>query len=205
MKREGGFTLIEALVAGGVSLVIPATLIAVMTISNREIGNGTAQFRLSQISTLVEETIHRAALRATSVYDETEAVGTTTCPAGAPIHGSNLKGIIFCGWSGDIQAGFRAGASSGGRAILEEYVPGGDPLWKPMVFAGDTVKVTLDPSNKGYTQKWGDLFGVDGNAAFAWTNFRLDMKVGGVSQVLPLQTQSFVCRNAPKRLVTSGW
>jgi type II secretory pathway pseudopilin PulG len=204
MIRQRGFTLIEALVGGIISLVIPATLIVVMTISNRQIGNGAAQMRLSQISTAVSETFHRAGLNATSVYNEMEAVGTK-CPVGKPASHLNLTGIIFCAANGDIQAGFRAATTIGDRAKLEEYIPGANPIWKPMVFSGDTVKVNLNPSGKGYTQKWGDLFGVDTMASFAWTNFRLDMEVGGGRQSLPLQTQSIVCRNAPSKLVSSGW
>lgn len=206
MRDQSGFTLMEVLVAGTISVLIPATLIMVITTSNREISGGAGNMRLSQISTVISETIHRAGLTASSVYSESEKDQTgTQCPGAAPGVTSDLTGIIFCDETGAIKNGFRIGETQENRGVLEEYTVGGVPKWKPMVFSNDTVKVTLDPTAGMLTQKWGDLFGIDGKAAFAWMNLRLDMEVGGVRMILPLQTQSIVCRNAPARLVTTGW
>jgi hypothetical protein len=203
MTSQSGFTLVEALVAGVISLLIPAVLITALSVSNRETGKGSSAMRLSQMADAVSEDIHRAGLSASWVFDYADAVAGEKCPAGPPVDKDGITGIIFCDANHDIRKGYKVEPikDGSGRGILEEYARGKNPVWVPVVFAGDQVKLTMDPD--GYNEfKSKGLFGIDANAGFTWFNFRYDMDVNGTHIILPLQTQSVVCRNVPERINT---
>jgi hypothetical protein len=202
MMPQRGFTLVEALVAGVISLLLPAVLITALSVSNRQIGEGAASMRLSQISDAVSEDVHRAGLSASWVFDYTDAVGDK-CPAAIPAPKGGMLGVIFCDANLDIRKGYRLAPIENdlGRGILEEYVRGADPAWVPLVVSDVTVKLTKDPDDYNEAKSKG-LFGISANAGFAWFNFHYDMEINGTRTKLPMQTQSVVCRNVPARIAS---
>jgi hypothetical protein len=197
MKSQGGFTLIEALVAGTISVIIPAVVITLLRVNNTELASNTNALRMTQIADLVSDDIHRTAFAAAYAYSDGEFTGAG-CPAAAPDPGqrTDLHGVIFCDADKALIKGYRivrtSGSSANGR--LEERI-GSAGAWKPFTVGEDTVKVEWDPWS--YLQKAGGLFGVYSAGEFMWFNFRYNMKIGGVAATLPTQTESFVCRNHP--------
>ncbi len=209
MTNQRGFTLIEVLVAGAVSLVIPAALIIILTASNRQMGDGASRMRLSQIATAVSEDIHRAGLTATWAYGKSQpGVSDTTCPNPQnfpPDDGPDPVGFAFCDENFKVLKAFRVQNAAGNRAVLAAYDTANG--WKPMVFAGDTVKLSLDPSTyaDGQPLREGGLFGISPNGVWAWINFHFQMEISGKPFSLPMQMQSVVCRNAPSRMAMNPW
>jgi type II secretory pathway pseudopilin PulG len=207
MKSQKGFTLIEALVASVVSLVIPATLIMLLTASNRQMGDGASKMRLSQIATAVSEEVHLAGLSATWVYALSQFTAFPDCPAAGPAEGPNNNGFAFCDDAATrkVIKAFRVQSPLGSRSILESY----DPVlgWKPMVLGSDTVKISLNPDaySAGQVYREGGIFGVGTFGAWAWVNFHFDMEISGKQFSLPMQMHSVVCRNAPSRMGLTTW
>jgi hypothetical protein len=203
MTNQKGFTLIEALVSGVVSLVIPATLIAILTASNRQMGDGASRMRLSQIAGVVSEDIHRAGLSATWVYGSAQTQNDPPdCPEGVESSGDE-GGFTFCDAKYKVIKAYRIQETLDDRAILKDYTPGKG--WNPMVFAGDSVKISLDWENYRNDLHYREpgLFGIGdqgGGGAWAWFNFHFDMEVGGKRVSVPMQMQSVICRNAPSRM-----
>jgi type II secretory pathway pseudopilin PulG len=209
MMSQKGFTLIEALVASMVSLVIPAALVAILTVSNRQLDKGASKMRLSQIATAVSEDIYRAGVSATWVYGRSQSgVTTTDCPSTAlPLdYRSDGKGFAFCDETFKIIKAYSVKDTIGTRATLTSYDLAHG--WQPVVFAGDTVKVSLNPENYTAGQisfREPGLFGIGALGAWAWMNIHFDMEISGQRLSLPVQMQSVVCRNAPSRMDMNPW
>src|SRR5882757_9444052 len=91
-----GFTLIEVLVAGVISVIIPGVIITLLRVNNSELAFNSTQLRLTQISNLVSDDINRYAQRAAYVYSAAEPLAAGKCPATDPILVGPTKGVYFC-------------------------------------------------------------------------------------------------------------
>lgn len=195
MNRQAGFTLVEALITGAISLMIPVVVIAILKVSNSQLAANATGLKLTQIGNGISEEIHLAALRATYVYDWDEA--EAGCPPGNPVDSINLSGVVFCDQFKNVIKGFRVvrlTTPNEHLGALQELVGG---VWVPILFAEDPVTVTWDPTP--HVVKAQGLFGITPLGDFVWHNLRYDMLVAGQRTTLPVQTQSVVCRNAPSR------
>ncbi|MDB5050484.1 MAG: hypothetical protein JWO30_3555 [Fibrobacteres bacterium] len=197
MKAQRGFTLIEAMVAGIISVIIPGVVITLLRVNNSQLSSNSTQMRLSQIADVVSEEIHQTAVSATYVYSTSEA-GVGGCPVGDPIDQLNLDGVVFCNAAKAMIKGYRVVRLSVGNPIgrLQERLPG-DPDWKPFIVGSDTVKVTINTNP--YNLKSGGIFEITDKSQAVSFNLHYDMRVAGVRDSLPVQTESVVCRNAVSR------
>jgi hypothetical protein len=197
MMGQGGFTLIEALVAGTISVIIPGVIITLLHVSNSGLAASSAQMRLSQMARVVSEDLQRSADSCTTVLLGPGA----GCSAGPSIPLDHI-GVSFCSAGDSTIKAYqvvRQPGDSTGR--LREWVSGSG--WADFVVGPDTIEVQWDPTR--YVQKDGGLLGVGStppagspNAIpnkFVWINFRYNMKVGGLRTTLPMQTETFQCRN----------
>ncbi len=199
MKRAAGFTLIETLVTAVIALIIPAVVIAVLKVSSAQLSENSVGLRLTQIADGVSESIHRAALKATYVYEWNE--GSAGCPVAVNVAVENLTGVVFCDDTRAIIAGFRVIRLTGSESYLgklQEWKAGG--AWSDITYSSDVVKVTIDNLDHYSEKKRNGLFGIRNDGFFFWYNMRFNMSIAGVRDSLPLQTQSAVCRNAPSVL-----
>lgn len=193
-----GFTLIEVLVAGLISVIVPGVIITLLRVNNSELAFNSAQSRMTQISNLVSEDIRLNAEKATFVYDYTYALPNGDCPATAPPSApSTAYGVVLCDAAKTMIKGFRVIQVAIGDPIgrLEERDPGGE--WKPYQVAGDIVEVNYNPDP--FRQKVEGLFGVAVDGRFMWFSFRYNMNVSGIPATLAMQTESVVCRDAVSR------
>lgn len=205
MKGQCGFTFIEALVAGVVALVIPAVLIVLLNVSNREAGASALRSRLSQIATAVSEDIHHAGDSATWVYGRSQADMTaTTCSTAPPLaKHADPNGFAFCDDTKKIVKAYKLASGTEDPAVLEEY----DPIrgWRPMTIGGVTVSISRNdaPYSLGQPKfRESGVFGIGEHGAWAWTNFHFDTEIAGERVTLPMQMQSVICRNAPSRMAS---
>ncbi|HKP98558.1 MAG TPA: type II secretion system protein [Fibrobacteria bacterium] len=203
MKGQRGFTLIEAMVAGVISVIIPGVVITLLRVSNTELAANSDQLRLTQISNLVSEDFQRNAASATWVFGSSEVVLANACPGGVPT-ALDQSGVVFCDAARAIIKGFRVAAVGGGIGKLEECIPAWGACnpagngWRTFTIGADTVMVDMNPN--GYTTKSGGVFGLLPNGQFTWFNFRYRMTFAGVSSTLSMQTESVICRNAASHL-----
>lgn len=199
MKKQAGFTLVEALITGVISLIIPVVVIAVLTVSNTQLAANSTSLKLTQISNAIAEDVHITALKATYVYAWNEA--EAGCPIGTdPVSQLRLSGVVFCDKVGNVIKGFRVvqmPSPNSHLGTMEELIGGS---WNPILLAEDPVTVTWDPNP--YVVKANGLFGIFPKGDFVWHNLRYDMVVAGKRTFLPVQTQSVVCRNAPSRAMS---
>jgi type II secretory pathway pseudopilin PulG len=138
MRRQSGFTLIEALTTGAISSIVGLALLSVLYMTNGQIKEGTATLRLARLQNVATEQIHRSARQAMAVWQQ----GTT--PTANFAFNQNLSpemsGVIFCDPTGDTLAGY----SVSGDLLKELDTASG--TWIPFEVAGDTVTVDEDSS-----------------------------------------------------------
>jgi hypothetical protein len=107
-----------------------------------------------------------------------------------------LDGVVFCDAAKTAIKGYRVVPVSAEIGRLEEFTGAGG-AWQSFTVGPDIVQVDLNPGT--YSQKTGGLFGLYDHAEFLWFNMRYRMTLGGAETILPLQTESVKCRNAPSR------
>lgn len=199
MKGQRGFTLIEALISGTIALGLPAVVIVVLKVSSSRLASTSNVLKLTQIANGISEDIHRTALLSTYVYNWEEVL--VGCPpATAPIATHHLTGVVFYDQACAAIKGYRVVRMSSpntDRGEMLELIAG---AWTPINYAGDFVRVTYNPD--AYSVKATGLFGIFPKGDFTWHNLRYDMEITGTRTLLPMQTQSVVCRNAPSRLMS---
>lgn len=199
MSSQSGFTLIEGLVAGIISVVIPGVLLTLINVNNTELAYNSTQLRLTQIANVVSDDIRRTAFKATQVYSTAEA-GPGGCPLGDPnpAHLFDLTGVVFCDAAKQMIKGYQVVRVSPGSTIgrLEEREFGAAE-WSSVVIGSEEVQLDFNPNP--YQQKLGGLFGLStgSKGQFMFFNFHYRMNVANVPSTLSMQTESVVCRNAP--------
>lgn len=198
MRNQSGFTLIEALVSGIISVIIPGVLLTLIKVNNTELSYNSSQLRLTQIANVVSEEIRGTAFRSAYVYSGTEEAAGA-CPGANPVQLFGLTSVIFCGADRQVLKRYRVIQVVDGTGRLEERAAGAAE-WTPVVVGSDTVKMHLDPNP--YQQKLGGLFGLiaGSRGQFMFFNFHYNMRVGTTQTTLSMQTESVVCRNAPSYL-----
>ncbi|MDB5103252.1 MAG: hypothetical protein JWP91_941 [Fibrobacteres bacterium] len=201
MKTQSGFTLIEAMVAGIISVIIPGVVITLLHVNNSELAFNSTQLRLTQIANVVSEEIQRAAVKATFVYAEEDA-SPPTCPVLDPPLGDTFnakesvnQGIVFCDKDKNVFKSFRVVALAGGIGRLEERNLGGG--WNPFVVGSDTVYMDNNPNS--FRPKSLGLFQAALAGHYVSFNFHYNMRVAGLPATLPMQSETFVCRNSVSR------
>lgn len=200
MRNQSGFTLIEAMVSGIISVIIPGVLLTLISVNNTELAYNSSQLRLTQIANVVSEEIRETAFRSTSVYSGTEeAAGLCPVPGAAATQEFGLTSVVFCDANRQVIKRYRVSFFVQGTGQLEERAAG-VPEWTPVVVGADTVRMHLDP--QPYQPKMGGLFGLitGSKGHFMFFNFHYNMRVGTTQSTLSMQTESVVCRNAPSYL-----
>lgn len=172
MKRQAGFTLIEAMVAGVISTILAGSILSVLYMCNDRIKESMAMAKLTMMYDVVSEAFHRAAREASTIGGNTETPPLSTLSA--PFTG--LGRITFYDSSG---------AATGGFAILGD---GYLREWKSGSF--QTFKIGVDSI---YVPDFHFSILTDRNAA----RFRLtfSMTSGGKTYVLTNPRETAQCRN----------
>ncbi|MEO7423968.1 MAG: type II secretion system protein [Fibrobacteria bacterium] len=196
MKRDqGGFTLIEALVAGIISVIIPAVVITLLRVNNTEITANSTQMRLTQIAGVVSEELRASAEAATWVYYYAEALPPGPCPNTPPVISGPVTGVAFCDSANFIDSYQINQIGTGNTGWLMKRT-GPTGALQYFIVGQDTVRVTFNPAPFVQTPPGlGGVFGLSANGKSLWFNFRYDMNISGTPTTLPLQTESLICRN----------
>jgi hypothetical protein len=199
MKAQGGFTLVEGLVTGLISVIIPAVIISMLRMNNAQLAQTSTRNRLSLFYTVVTEEIHRSAAKAG------RASKTSCADVAISVSVAEPNGVVFCDQSGNTTlSAFKVVASPGLPATivkLQEWTIGsGVGAWRDFNIGEDPVLMEANPD--AFQQKASGVFNIyeppqsvaPGMQGVRF-NLMLRMAIPGGFDYLPLQTESVVCRN----------
>ncbi len=143
--KQSGFTLIEAIVTGTLSVLLAGVVLALLRTSNIHVAESAERARLIQLHDALTAEIGRLARQAWIVKAEGDPAGLDpfdTTAAVAP----NRKTIVFCNRAGDSLGGIRILENGD----LEELAvdPENPPahIWKPLTFGPETVDMDAESS-----------------------------------------------------------
>jgi hypothetical protein len=188
MKGEAGFTLIEALSAGIISLVVAGAIFSIVYLTNDQIREGTTELRLQERQYVVSEQIRRFTRSAAgarrsdedsaTVYDQDNAFP----PIVLPLTG-RLPEVRFFGRDYLLDGGYKLG-----RNYLMEGTPiaGGHALsYKAFTIGMDTV----------YLDSASSYFRILPNRQGIIADLKLIALSGGTPVELPHDSELVLCRN----------
>jgi hypothetical protein len=143
--RQSGFTLIEAMVTGVLSVMIAGVVLALLRTNNAHLADGLARSRLLELHDALTAEIGRLGRQAWIVKVDGDPLGLAPFDTTAAVP-PDRKSVVFCNRAGDSLGGFRILEEGG----LEELVidPESPParLWKPLSFGPETVRLDAEAS-----------------------------------------------------------
>ena len=93
MKRTSGFTLVEAVATGAISVILAGTILSTLKMNSNQLREGTARLRIGQIASTVSDQIRRQARAAALV--KTAGDHPYNAPAALAVNTSAFE-ITFC-------------------------------------------------------------------------------------------------------------
>jgi hypothetical protein len=199
MKQQG-FTLIEALVTGIISVIIPSVILTLLNINNSQLSVSSSHIKLNQVYDLVSEDIHRATENAAMAVQGPG--GLTSCPQNPAITASFPTGVVLCNSNGFFVKGYKVVASEYTNIMkLQERDPA-DLDWKPFqIGLNEVLLVNPDPQG-GPNLKVNGYFNIyNGNQGLRFNLLMVNRISPTVIDSLPVQTESVICRNVTSAMI----
>lgn len=153
MRAKAGFTLVEVLATGAISVIIGTAILSVLRMSNSQILDGSANLRLVQLQNIASAQIRSETRKAFGVKrDMALDPGTAfVSPATAPTY-PGLREVRLCNPDGTMRAGYQIRANDDN---LYEWKSG---EWIPFQVGALTLKIdpvasdfTILPRRRGLT------------------------------------------------------
>lgn len=150
MSGESGFTLVEALAAGVLSVVIAGAILSIVRMTNDQIDEGGNTVRLETLRTAVSEQLRKTTRNskgALTVSEDTGAVHSEYEHEIVSAQKSGLSNIRFFDRDYGFKGGFRIVGGYLEEALVDPAT--GDSSWAPFRVGEDTVFV--DPALSTFT------------------------------------------------------
>lgn len=181
MNGQRGFTLIEVVVTGIVSVVLSGIALSALYMANDQTDSGLLTLRLSQYSAVVTDQISRTTRGAFMVKSSGDVPGYIAPPYAEPFRG-NEGSMVLCNRTGDTLGGYAIDAG-GFLKELKHDLTGW--AFQPFLIGKDTARIIAATSKFSMLT---DRRGLD---------FRLHFYIskGGDTVKIPIHIEKVLCRN----------
>lgn len=182
MRSESGYSLVEVLTAGAISVVVGTAIISVLQMSNTQILDGSANFRLVQLQNIASTQIRMETRRAFGVKRDIalDPGGAFVSPAAFP-GATGLSEVRLCNPDGSMRAGYRILPNNDS---LYEWRAG---AWIPFRVGSFALRINPDPDSSNFSilpRRRGIVF-----------NLRYRFVQGGKTYPFPPISETVLCRN----------